>query len=110
MRSYEEGTYYDQNGRIVFTPNSSLGAGLPQTADKDDEIKYAINGGVKDAPIGFEDVINMKEGTVSKTFLDDTLSGEPQLRTITYYAPFFKKNRVEDYAKAWEYFENLKEE
>lgn len=110
MRSYEEGTYYDQKGRIVFTPNSSLGAGMPQKAKKDDVAKYAINGGVKDAPIGFEDVVNMKEGTVSKTFLDDTLPGEPQSRTITYYAPFFKKNRVEDYAKAWEYFENLKEE
>lgn len=110
MRSYEEGTYYDQKGRIVFTPNNSLGAGLPQTAKKGDEIMYAVNGGVKDSPIGFEDVMNMKEGTVSKTFIDDTLPGEPQKRTITYYAPFFKKNRVEDYAKAWSYFENMKED
>lgn len=110
MRSYEEETYYDQKGRIVFTPNNSLGAGLPQTAKKGDETMYAVNGGVKDSPIGFEDVMNMKEGTVSKTFLDDTLPEEPQKRTITYYAPFFKKNRVEDYAKAWSYFENLKEE
>lgn len=110
MLNYDENTFYDQKGRIVFTPNSLLGAGLPQKAKKDDVAKYAINGGVKDAPIGFEDVVNMKEGTVSKTFRDDTLPGEPQLRTVTYYAPFFKKNRVEDYAKAWEYFENLKEE
>ena len=109
MRYYEDETYYDQKGRIVFTPNNSLGAGLPQTAKKGDETMYAVNGGVKDSPIGFEDVMNMKEGTVSKTFIDDTLSGEPQKRTITYYAPFFKKNRVEDYAKAWSYFENMKE-
>ena len=37
MRQYEADTWYDANGRIVFTPSKSLpGVGLPRKAVKDD--------------------------------------------------------------------------
>jgi hypothetical protein len=44
----------------------------------------------------------MQSGTVSKTFMDDTLPGGPVERTIEYVAPFSKKNREEDYRVAWD--------
>ena len=46
----------------------------------------------------------MTSGSVSHTILDDTLSGGPIQRTITYEAPFDRCDRVEDYRVAWEYF------
>jgi len=109
MRSYEENTYYDQKGRIIYTPNNSLGIGIPSKEKKDSDVTYAVNGAVRESGLGFDDVKEMDSGTVTKTFMDDTLPGDPQQRTITYYAPFFKKDRVADYSQAWHYFENLEE-
>ncbi len=51
----------------------------------------------------------MESGTVSKTFTDITLPGNPR-RTIVYQAPFFKKDREADYAEAWRYFESCLKE
>ena len=109
MRSYEENTWYDQNGRIVFTTNVGLpGVGLPNKArskDVAEGITYAINGQKCDERgLGFDNVKNMKSGTVSKTFPDTTMSDEPQERTVTYVAPFFKMDREKDYETAWRVF------
>lgn len=109
MRSYEENTWYDQNGRIVFTTNAGLpGVGLPNKArskDVAEGITYAINGQKCDERgLGFDNVKNMKSGTVSKTFPDTTMSDEPQERTVTYVAPFFKMDREKDYETAWRVF------
>lgn len=109
MRSYEENTWYDQNGRIVFTTNAGLpGVGLPNKArakDQAEGITYAINGQKCDARgLGFDKVKDMKSGTVSKTFPDTTMSDEPQERTVTYVAPFFKMDREKDYETAWRVF------
>lgn len=109
MRSYEENTWYDQNGRIVFTTNVGLpGVGLPNKArskDVAEGITYAINGQKCDERgLGFDNVKDMKSGTVSKTFPDTTMSDEPQERTVTYVAPFFKMDREKDYETAWRVF------
>lgn len=109
MRSYEENTWYDQNGRIVFTTNAGLpGVGLPNKArskDVAEGITYAINGQKCDERgLGFDNVKDMKSGTVSKTFPDTTMSDEPQERTVTYVAPFFKMDREKDYETAWRVF------
>ena len=61
MRSYEENTWYDQNGRIVFTTNVGLpGVGLPNKArskDVAEGITYAINGQKCDERgLGFDNV------------------------------------------------------
>ncbi|MCK9238438.1 MAG: hypothetical protein M0P46_10210, partial [Thiopseudomonas sp.] len=47
MRQYEADTWYDQNGRIIFTPSKGLvDVGLPRTArktDLDNGISYTIH-------------------------------------------------------------------
>lgn len=111
MRSYERDTWYDQKGRIVFTPNSNglRGVGLPRkarAADAKDGISYTKSLKPIDARgLGFEDVRDMKAGEfVTKTFLDASLTAEPVERTIRYEAPFFKADREEDYRIAWAFF------
>ena len=125
MRQYEADTWYDQNGRIVFTPSKGLvGVGLPRTArksDLNDGISYAITqyadtedeSGNKPVireesgiALGWNDIKDLKAGdTVSKTYMDDTQPGDQVERTIVYEAPFFKPDREEDYAIAWTFFE-----
>lgn len=106
MRQYESGTWYDQKGRIIFTSSKGLpGVGLPRTARKNDEASYGIHSSERDEDnikIGWEDVEDMKEGTVTKTYMDDTLPGGPREKTITYYAPFDKCDREDDYRTCWE--------
>lgn len=110
MRDYEANTWYDQKGRIVFTNNSALsGIGLPRkkrTKDADEGITYRKNGYQVDASgLGFEDVKDMKDGYVEKTFPDISMSDEPQMITVKYVAPFFRMDREADYRRAWEVFE-----
>jgi hypothetical protein len=94
MRQNEAETYYDQTGRIVFTPSKGLvGVGLPRKANKKDNIA-----------LGWEDIQHLQEGSVFKTYLDDTLPGGPTERTVEYKAPFFRPDREEDYRVAWEIF------
>jgi len=95
MQQYERETYYDLNGRIVFTTNKGLtGVGFPR------------KGNQRKGIIGWEDIQDMKEGTVDLTVKDDTLPNGPIQRTITYQAPFAKCNREEDYRIAWDAFKD----
>lgn len=110
MRDYEANTWYDQNGRIVFTNNSALpNVGLPRkkrTKDADEGITYRKNGYAVDAGgLGFEDVKDMEYGYIEKTFPDISMSDEPVMTTVKYVAPFFQMNREADYRRAWEVFE-----
>jgi hypothetical protein len=92
MRQYEKETYYDQNGRIVFTTSRGLpGVGFPRKGKKGET--------------GWEDIQDMTTGTVTRTITDDTLPGGPIERTITYVAPFDKCDRETDYRTAWAAFE-----
>ncbi len=94
MRFYESDTWYDQNGRILFTNSKGLvGVGLPRKAKKGD-----------DTP-GWEDVKDIKKGTVEQVIMDDTLPGGPREKKITYMAPFDLCNRERDYEVVWAEFE-----
>ncbi|MBJ7901544.1 MAG: hypothetical protein GC158_16875 [Cyanobacteria bacterium RI_101] len=94
MQQYEKETYYDLNGRIVFTTSKGLtGVGLPRKGNK------------KDRVIGWEDVCDMTQGTLQIEIQDDTQPGGAVTRTLTYAAPFQKCDRVQDYRGAWRYFE-----
>jgi len=86
LRQNENDTWYDQNGRIVFT----VSKGLP---------------GVGFFRPEWNEIKDMKSGTVSRSITDDTLPGGPIERTITYTAPFDRCNREADYATAWSAFE-----
>src|SRR5690606_37035557 len=113
MRQYEADTWYDQTGRIVFTPSKGLvGVGLPRKArnsDLADGTHYAVESPdrtTQGIALGWEDIQHLTRGKVSKTFMDDTLPGGPTERTVEYIAPFFKPDREEDYRVAWEIFAN----
>jgi len=96
MQQYERDTWYDRNGRIVFTASKGLtGVGFPRKG----------SGRGANKTTGWEDIADMTSGTVSRTIVDDTLPGGPVERTITYEAPFDRCDRVGDYRVVWEYFE-----
>ena len=110
MRDYEASTWYDQKGRIIFTTNAALpSVGLPRTKrvkDASERITYRVNGYAVDAKgLGFEDVKDMKEGYIEKTFPDMSMTDAPVMTTVRYEAPFFQMDREADYRRAWEVFE-----
>ncbi|MGX5218932.1 Eco57I restriction-modification methylase domain-containing protein [Pseudomonas segetis] len=112
MRQYEADTWYDQSGRIVFTPSKGLvGVGLPRKARNSDlaaGTHYSVESpdfNANDIALGWEDIQHLTQGAVRKTYQDDTLPGGPWETTITYQAPFFKPDREEDYRVAWSIFE-----
>lgn len=84
MRKYDADTFYDQNGRCVFSAKS----GESYLSRKE-----------------WEAIRDMKEGEFSKTITETVFSDTPTERTIIYKAPFFKKNREADYKEAWEMLE-----
>ncbi|TYC63812.1 class I SAM-dependent DNA methyltransferase [Marinobacter sp. BW6] len=111
MRQNEAETFYDQTGRIVFTPSKGLvGVGLPRKANKKELTEgtfYCIDTPERqedDIALGWEDIQHLQEGSVYKTYLDDTLPGGPVERTVEYKAPFFRPDREGDYRVAWEVF------
>lgn len=88
LQSYEADTWYDANGRIVFTNNRSLvGVGFD---------RKEWENGIKGAPEGQK---------FYRTIIDDTMPGGPVERTIEYVAPFDRCAREQDYETAWKFFE-----
>ncbi|OCH30309.1 hypothetical protein A6E13_03655 [Aliivibrio fischeri] len=132
MRENEADTWYDQNGRIVFTKSKGLaGVGLDRTFQRNSFQTGLINGvfegkdtgeGSEESPLtdmamnlGWKDVQNLKSGTVIKIFNDETIpADEPDengsynqvvQRTVEYVAPFTRCNREDDYKEVWAFFE-----
>ena len=88
LQQYEADTWYDANGRIVFTTNRSLtGVGFD---------RKEWENGIKGAPAGKK---------FYRTITDDTQPGGPVQRTIEYVAPFDRCDREQDYETAWKFFE-----
>jgi hypothetical protein len=85
LQSYENETYYDVNGRIVFTSNRSL-----------IEVGFEKN--------EFDKIKDAKSGTFTRTIKDTTLSDTPTEKVDEYVAPFDKCKREEDYITAWNFF------
>ena len=89
LKKYEEDTWYDYNGRIVFTNNRSLtGVGFD---------RKEWENGIKGASTGQK---------FYRTITDDTIPGGPMERTIEYVAPFDRCDREKDYETAWKFFED----
>ncbi len=108
LKQNENETFYDMNGRIVFTVSKGLtGVGLPRKANKKaTHYKIVIDGQETiEKPLGWEDIINMQSGEIHRTITDDTMPGGPIERTIVYVAPFAKCDREKDYEVAWVEFE-----
>lgn len=88
LQSYEVDTWYDVNGRIVFTNNRSLTSIGFERKEWENSIKGA--------PAGQK---------FYRTITDDTIPGGPVERTIEYVAPFDRCDREKDYETAWKFFE-----
>lgn len=107
LRSYEMDTWYDRDGKIVFTNNRSLtGVGVDRTTFEkpgmitpNEKGSAWWNGIMKDAPAGY---------VFEQTITDDTQPNGPLEHTIRYVAPFDRCDREKDYETAWEFFSKLK--
>lgn len=86
LRQNENDTWYDRNGRIVFTCSK----GLP---------------GVGFSRPEWNEIKDMKNGTVERKVTEDFLPGGPRERTIVYKAPFDRCDREQDYATVWKEFD-----
>ncbi|WP_010111336.1 class I SAM-dependent DNA methyltransferase [Acinetobacter sp. P8-3-8] len=108
MQQYERETYYDQSGRIVFTPSKGLvGVGLARKAGpRDPSVIIEHPDGKKESkPLGWTEAQKLPDGTkIHRTILDDTQPGGPVERVITYTSPWYLPNREEDYKQAWDVF------
>ena len=108
MRQYEADTWYDANGRIVFTVSKGLpGVGLPRQAVKGDTawtLRPPGGATAANTALGWEDVRGLREGVVIRRIADDTLPDGPVERLIEYHAPFDRCDREQDYRAAWQAF------
>ena len=86
LQQNEDDTWYDTKGNIVFTCSKGLtGVGVDRP----------VWNTIKDLKAG-----ETYEHTIEKSELYNG-------KKVTYYAPFDKCDRVEDYKVAWEYFEGV---
>ncbi|GGA95159.1 Eco57I restriction-modification methylase domain-containing protein [Mucilaginibacter rubeus] len=94
LQQNEDDTWYDAKGNIIFTCSKGLtGVGLDRAEwDKATIEVNPMQRTLKDGDI--------YEYTITKSELY-------QGQQITYYAPFDKCNRVEEYKTAWAHFENV---
>ncbi len=84
MRNYEENTWYDQQGRIVWSPITGKGLKMPRSE--------------------WERHRALPQGCLTEDVEDNFLPDGPHLRTIEYQAPFTRPDRERDYRQAWAYF------
>ena len=86
MQQYENDTWYDQKGNIVFTCSKGLtGIGV-------------------DRPT-WNKIIGMEEGETYEHTIEKSELYKGQ--KVTYYAPFTKCDRIEDYRRAWAHFDKM---
>lgn len=123
MQGYERDTWYDINGRIVFTNSKGLvGVGLPRKgAAKTPKTRIQTpDGKTHFGQFGWEDLWaypdkahptpqggqpKVPDGTVITQWVtDDTLPGGPRIVERRYVAPFARASREEDYRIAWAVF------
>ncbi len=97
LQENEAGTWYDQNGRIVWTCSK----GLPGVGWLDDR-------GKSPGRAAWEKILAENSAELSCTAIDDTMPGGPRTVTRHFVGPFTQCDRVEDYTRAWAHFERLK--
>lgn len=99
LQENEGGTWYDQNGRIVWTCSK----GLPGVGYLDDRGKSPGRG-------AWEKILEENPSELACTAVDDTMPGGPREVTRHFIGPFTQCDRIEDYKRAWAHFERLKSE
>ena len=109
LKHYEDDTWYDTAGRIVFTASKGLvGVGIPRKGGrKEPETQLTFpDGRVERGHHGWEDVHDVPDGTVEQQWvIDDTLPTGPYRTERRWTAPFSRADREHDYRIAWAHFE-----
>lgn len=108
MQLYERDTWFDANGRIVFTASKGLpGVGMSRKPILGDTSYGLITSEVRQqgVALGWDDVRNLSEGIITREVLDNTQPSGPVKRIIEYHAPFDRCDRESDYRIAWAEFE-----
>ena len=130
LQQNERDTWYDATGRIIFTCNIGLAAGVGmERKGSRSTPKTRIttpDGKVREGNFGWEDLWayasheagdseeTQKRGgtpkvpdgtTITQWLMDDTLPGGPREVQRTYTAPFARASREDDYRTAWAFFE-----
>lgn len=104
LQQNEADTWYDQKGNIVFTCSKGLtGVGLDRKRN------------TKTGMLGWEDIRGeqIDENTYAGTSPTHTHTIDPAKselyggQQVTYYAPYTRCNRIEDYRRAWAHFEEM---
>ncbi len=99
LQEYEAGTWFDQNGRIVWTCSK----GLPGVGWLDER-------GKSPGRAVWENILADNPSELTCTAIDDTMPDGPREVTRHFVAPFTRCDRIEDYKRAWAHFERLKTE
>ena len=87
MKQYEDDTWYDSTGRVVFSPRS-YGDFTYKRLEWERQLKDSLPGAK------YERIVT-----------DDTVINGPLERKIEFIAPFFRCCREQDYETAWKFFE-----
>jgi hypothetical protein len=113
MQGYERDTWYDMNGRVVFSNSKGLvGVGLPRNGSRTTPRTriQTPDGRIRDGNFAWTNLHQdgqtlVPEGTVvTQWIIDDTLPGGPRTVERSYLAPFARADREQDYRVAWDFF------
>lgn len=99
LQEYEAGSWYDQNGRTVWTCSK----GLPGIGWLDER-------GKSPGRAAWEKILSENPSELTCTAVDDTMPGGPRTVSRHFVGPFTRCDRIEDYRRAWAHFERLKSE
>jgi hypothetical protein len=97
LQQNERATWFDKNGRIVWT----VSRGLPGVGYLED--------GRRPSRIRWEEILHSHKPHLECEAMVDFMPGGPHTVTRTFEGPFDTCDRVEDYKRAWTYFENHRE-
>ena len=96
LKENEDGTWYDQNGRIVWTCSK----GLPG-------VGYLNEKGKSPGRKEWESILESNHSELVCTAIDDTMPDGSKTVERRFVGPFFKCDRIEDYKRSWAHFEKL---
>jgi hypothetical protein len=96
LQENEAGTWYDQNGQIVWTCSKGLQG-----------VGYLNERYRKPGRKEWEALLKTNPTELVCKAIDDTMPGGPHTVERRFVGPFFKCDRIEDYKLAWAHFEEL---
>lgn len=98
LQRKEKKTYYDRNGNIVYISAKGL-----------EGVGYLNENGKTPSQKDWGKILESNPNTLTCQAVVDFMPGGPQTITRAFEGPFDTCDRVEDYKRAWAYFEAHKE-